>query len=87
MAAAVLGWVDVSELDFGRQIVNRTGRDTGGLGQRRSDPDEQRSYRAPVERRLAERHRLERADEGEEETEATGDVVLDEYLRRHRSGF
>jgi hypothetical protein len=78
----------VSELDFGRQIVNRTGRDTGGLGKRRSDPDEQRLYRVPVERRLAERHRLERADEGDEdETEATGDVVLDEYLRRHRSGF
>ena len=80
----------MSELDFGRPlIVNKTGRDTGGLGKRRSDPDEQRLYRAPVERRLAERHRLERADEGEqeEETEATGDVVLDEYLRRHRSGF
>lgn len=78
----------MSELNFGRLIVNRSGRDTGGLGKRRSDPDEQRLYRAPVERRLAERHRLERADEGEEEeTEGTGDVVLDEYLRRHRSGF
>jgi hypothetical protein len=79
----------VSELDFGRPLlVNKTGRDTGGLGKRRSEPDEQRLYRAPVERRLAERHRLERADEDEgEKTEATGDVVLDEYLRRHRSGF
>lgn len=78
----------MSELDFGRLIVNRTGRDTGGLGKRRSGPDEQRLYRAPVERRLAERHRLERGDEDEgEETEATGDIVLDEYLRRHRSGF
>jgi hypothetical protein len=27
----------------------------GGLGQRRSEPDEQRLYRAPVEKRLAER--------------------------------
>jgi hypothetical protein len=80
----------VSEpLDFGRQIVNRTGR-YNGLGRR--DPDDEHRiverYRAPVEMRLAERHRLERADEDqEEETEATGDVVLDEYLRRHRSGF
>jgi hypothetical protein len=79
----------VSELDFGRQIVNRTGR-YNGLGRR--DPDDEHRiverYRAPVERRVAERHRLERAGEGEEEkTEATGDVWLDEYLRRHRSGF
>jgi hypothetical protein len=80
----------VSEpLDFGRQIVNRTGR-YNGLGRR--DPDDEHRiverYCAPVEMRLAERHRLERADEGDEdETEATGDVVLDEYLRRHRSGF
>jgi hypothetical protein len=74
-------------LNFGRLIVNRDGRDTGGLGKRHSDPDEQRLYRAPVERRLAERHRLERADENEGEEDETGDVVLDEYLCRHRSGF
>jgi hypothetical protein len=77
----------MSELDFGRQIVNRTGRDTGGLGKRRSDPDEQRLYRAPVEARLAERQGLRDDDEEEDEPEATGDVWLDEYLRRHRSGF
>jgi hypothetical protein len=76
----------VSELDFGRPVVNRTGRDTGGLGKRRSGPDEHRLYRAPVEQRLEERRR-QRSEEEEDETEATGDVVLDEYLRRHRSGF
>jgi hypothetical protein len=77
----------VSELDFGRTLVNRTGR-YNGLGRREPD-DEHRlvaRYQAPVEMRLAER-RLQRVDEPEEETEATGDVVLDEYLRRHRSGF
>jgi hypothetical protein len=76
----------VSELDFGRLIVNRTGRDTGGLGKRRSDPDEQRLYRAPVEGHLAERQRL-RDDEDEPEAnelERTSDPVLDEYLRHHR---
>jgi hypothetical protein len=77
----------VDPIDFGRQIVNRTGRDTGGPGKRRSDPDEQRFYRAPVEGRLAERQRLRDDDEEEDEIEATGDLWLDQYLRRHRSGF
>lgn len=74
-------------LGFGRLIVNRTGR-YNGLGRR--DPDDEhrivKRYRAPVEMRLEEGRR-QRSDEEEDETEATGDVVLDEYLRRHRSGF
>jgi hypothetical protein len=61
----------MSELNFGRLIVNRTGRDTGGLGKRRSDPDEQRLYQAPVEGRLAERQRLRDDEEEEDETEAS----------------
>jgi hypothetical protein len=85
----------VSDLtDFGRPLlVNRSGRDTNGLGRRRSGPDEQRRYRAPVEQRLAERRRQRPVDdEDEDETEAnelerTGDYELDEYLRRHRREF
>jgi hypothetical protein len=42
-------------------------------------------YQAPVEMRLEERRRVDRHDQ--DETEATGDVWLDQYLRRHRSGF
>ena len=75
---------------FGRPLlVNRSGRDANPLGRRRSDPDEHRLYRAPVEQRLAERRR-QRDDEDETEAnelERTGDVVLDEYLRRHRRDF
>jgi hypothetical protein len=70
-------------LDFGRLIVNKTGRDTGGLGKRRSGPDEQRLYRAPVEGRLAERRR-QRSDEDESHED---DFVLAEFLRRHRRDF
>lgn len=76
----------MSELDFGRQIVNRTAR-YNGLGRR--DPDDEHRiverYRAPVEQRLEERRR-QRSDEAkpdEGESFAMVDPVLDEYLR-HR---
>jgi hypothetical protein len=77
----------LSELNFGRLIVTRDGRDTGGLGQRRSEDDHRllARYRAPVEMRLEERRR-QRSVEEEDETEATGDVWLDQYLR-HRRDF
>ena len=77
--------------------MNRTGR-YNGLGRR--EPDDEHPlvarYQAPVEMRRVERRRLERSDDEEDETvmhdavvreEATGDLWLDEYLRRHRSGF
>jgi hypothetical protein len=85
VAEQILG-VDVDPISFGRLIVNRTGR-YNGLGHREPD-DEHRlvaRYQAPVEMRLAERRRVERSDE--DEIEATGDVILDEYLRRHRRDF
>jgi hypothetical protein len=79
----------MSELEFGRLVVNRTGR-YNGLGVRRSDPEEQRLYRAPVEARLAVRsdpvRDHVRADD-EEEDETEGDLELDEFLRRHRRDF
>jgi hypothetical protein len=52
----------VSELDFGRQIVNRTGRDTGGLGKRRSDPDKHRLYRVPVKLLLCPLTRIAKSE-------------------------
>ena len=77
----------MSGLDFGRQNVNRTGRDTGRLGKRRSEPDEQRLYRAPVEMRLEER-KCRRPDPDPDRVDGhVHDYELDEYLRRHRSGF
>jgi hypothetical protein len=77
----------VSELDFGRQIVNRTGRDTGGLGKRRSEHDEQRLYRAPVEMRLEERKCRRPDPDPDRVDDHVHDYELDEYLRRDRSGF
>jgi hypothetical protein len=72
----------VSELGFGRQIVNRMGRDTGGLGQRRSEDDHRllARYRAPVEMRLEERRRQRVSDE--DETEAKVDQVVEQWLQR-----
>jgi hypothetical protein len=77
-------------IDFGRPLVNRTGRDTGGLGKRRSDPDEQHLYRAPVEQRLEDRRRR-RPDPSTAAADHVDDHVhdyeLDEYLRHHKDGF
>jgi hypothetical protein len=77
----------MGELNFGRLIVTRDGRDPGRLGRR--EPDEEHRlvarYQAPVRRQRDVRQRDVRDDE--DESEATGDVILDEYLRRHRRDF
>lgn len=67
--------------------MNRAGRDTGGFGKRRSEPDEQRLYRAPVEMRLEERKCRRRDPDPDRVDDHVHDYEPDEYLRRHRSGF